>query len=387
MRNGYKVFDADTHIRPSAESLRPYLSDRILKEIPDIEDNREEIHVGMAGEKREPPYRHWYRFRRNEGWSKSPPRVLGEAGPRKDARRYFQTFMGVKFPTEGGGDYDPAARLRDMDSEGVDVHFIVHTCNIGHPDTDMEMEFVYAQHRFLNDFCGRDPHRLKTCIIVSPLSVEGSVAEIRRWGASPWAVAVQPKLPIDYPIDHPDLHPIWAAAQEAGLCVIHHSLSSGYPGYRDLWGNPFIGRCASHPWAAMRAVAAFFGAGLMDRFPKLRYGILESGFGWLPFWSRRMDDQVVYLGYVADDLQKKMSEYLTDGRFFAAIEQHEGADMAKYFNDFMGDHLLMFGSDYPHAESRFPESADRVLAWEQVIGREAMTKLMWDNAVRFFGEP
>jgi predicted TIM-barrel fold metal-dependent hydrolase len=100
-----------------------------------------------------------------------------------------------------------------------------------------------------------------------------------------------------------------------------------------------------------------------------------------------MDDQVVYLGYVADDLQKKMSEYLTDGRFFAAIEQHEGADMAKYFNDFMGDHLLMFGSDYPHAESRFPESADRVLAWEQVIGREAMTKLMWDNAVRFFGEP
>jgi predicted TIM-barrel fold metal-dependent hydrolase len=53
----------------------------------------------------------------------------------------------------------------------------------------------------------------------------------------------------------------------------------------------------------------------------------------------------------------------------------------------MGDHLLMFGSDYPHAESRFPESADRVLAWEQAIGREAMTKLMWDNAVRFFGEP
>jgi predicted TIM-barrel fold metal-dependent hydrolase len=61
--------------------------------------------------------------------------------------------------------------------------------------------------------------------------------------------------------------------------------------------------------------------------------------------------------------------------------------MAKHFNDFMGDHLLMFGSDYPHAESRFPESADRVLKWEQTIGREAMTKLMWDNAVRFFGEP
>lgn len=386
MRNGYKVFDADTHIRPSAESLRPYLSAKILQAVPDLEEHREEIHVGMAGEKREPPYRHWYRFRRNAGWSKSPPRVLGEAEPRK-TKRHFQTFMGESFPTEGGGDYNPAARIADMDTEGVDAQFIVHTANVGHPDSEIEMEFAYAQHRFLNDFCGHDAARLKSCIIVSPLSIDGSVAEIKRWGKSRWAVAVQPKLPIDYPLDHPDLLPIWAAAQEHGLSVIHHSLSSGYPGYRDLWANPFIGRCASHPWAAMRAVCAFFGAGLMDRFPELRYGILESGFGWVPFWSKRMDDQVIYLGYVADGLEKKMSEYLTDGRFFCAIEQHEGADMAEMFNDFMGDHLLMLGTDYPHAESRFPESVDRVLAWEQKIGHEAMRKLLWDNPVRFFGEP
>lgn len=385
MRNGYKVYDADTHIRPSAESLRPYLSDRLLKAVPDLEDHRVEIHTGDAGEKREPPYRHWYRFQRSEGWSRSAPRILGEAEPRQ-GERHFQTFMGTTFPTEGGGDYDPDARLRDMDTEGADVHFLVHTCSIGHPDADMDMEFVYAQHRFLNDYCSRDPARLKSCIIVGPQSVEGSVAEINRWGKSRWAVAVQPRLPVDYPLDHPDLHPIWAAAQAHGLCVIHHSLATGYPGYRDLWQNPFVGRCASHPWAAMRAIATFFGAGLMDRYPELRYGILESGFGWLPFWSRRMDDQVIYVGYVAE-LQKKMSEYLTDGRFFAAIEQHEGADMAQVFNRFMGDHLLMFGSDYPHAESRFPESADRVLAWEAELGKDAMKKMFWDNPVRFFGEP
>ncbi len=124
----------------------------------------------------------------------------------------------------------------------------------------------------------------------------------------------------------------------------------------------------------------------MDRYPEIRYGVLESGFGWLPFWAKRMDDQVLYLGYVAD-LKHKMSEYLVGGRFFAAIEQHEGPEMAKVVNDLMGDHLLMFGSDYPHAESRFPESADRVLAWENTIGHDATRKMMWDNAVRFFGEP
>ncbi len=387
MRNGIKIFDADTHIRPSAEAIRPHLSKKVLDEVPDLEENREEVRVGMAGEIRQPPYRHWYRFSRNEGWSKSAPRILGEAAPREGAKRRFQKFMGVDFPTEGGGDDDPGVRLQDMDTEGVDVQFIVHNCNVGHPDPEIEMEFVYAQHRFVNAFCKQDPHRLKSAIIVAPQSIEGSVEEINRWGPEPWAVAVHPKLPIDYPLDHPDLHPIWAAAQDHGLCVVHHSLSTGYPGYRDLWGNPFIGRCASHPWAAMRAVAAFFGGGLMDRFPELRYGVLESGFGWLPFWSNRMDDQVLYLGTVAEDLQSKMSEYLVDGRFFIAIEQHEGPNMAKMFKEFMGDHLLMFGSDYPHAESRFPESADRVLEWESAIGSTAMRKLMWDNATRFFGDP
>lgn len=387
MRNGMKIYDADTHVRPSAEAIRPYLSKMVLEQIPDLDDHREEVLVGMAGEKRQAPYRHRYRFGKREGWSKSKPRFLGEPAPRENAKREFQTFMGVHFPTEGGGDHDSAARLRDMDTEGVDVHFIVHSGGTGHPQPELEMEFIYAEHRYLNDFCNRDPHRLKSCLTVTPYSVEGSVAEIKRWGSQPWVVAVHPKLPIDYPLDHPDLHPIWAAAQEHGLSVIHHSLSSGYPGYRDMWSNPFLGRCASHPWAAMRAIGAFFGGGLMDRFPELRYGVLESGFGWLPFWTKRMDDQVIYLGYVAENLQYKMSEYVTGGRFFAAIEQHEGPEMAKIVNDTMGDHLLMFGSDYPHAESRFPESADRVLAWQNVVGPAPMRKMMWDNAVRFFGEP
>lgn len=53
----------------------------------------------------------------------------------------------------------------------------------------------------------------------------------------------------------------------------------------------------------------------------------------------------------------------------------------------LGDHILMFGSDDPHAESRFPESVDRVLKWQNAVGPEAMKKIMWHNPVSFFGEP
>ena len=105
MRDGFKVFDTDTHIRPSAESIAPFLAPIVRERIPDLDDHRVEIKVGMAGEVRTPPYRHWYRFSRGEGWGSTLPRVLGEAEPRKEERP-FQTFMGSRFPTEGGGDYD-----------------------------------------------------------------------------------------------------------------------------------------------------------------------------------------------------------------------------------------------------------------------------------------
>ena len=47
----------------------------------------------------------------------------------------------------------------------------------------------------------------------------------------------------------------------------------------------------------------------------------------------------------------------------------------------------MFGSDYPHAESRFPNSVDKVLAWREVVNEKAIEKLLWGNPVRLFGEP
>ncbi len=223
-------------------------------------------------------------------------------------------------------------------------------------------------------------------LVPSARCVEESVSEIKRYAGKRWLAGIRPALPLDFPIDHPDLDPIWQAADEAGLCVVHHSFSWGYPGYRDLWQNPFLGRTASHPWAAMRAVAAFLASGIMDRFPNLRLAVLESGFGWLPFWARRMDDQVEYVGYVAEGVQHKPSDYITSGRFFCSIVLHEGPDMVDMVNKALGDHILMFGSDYPHSESRFPNSVDEVLRWQN-LSDEAMNKLLWDNAVRAFGEP
>jgi predicted TIM-barrel fold metal-dependent hydrolase len=386
VRNGYRIFDADTHFHPTVESLLPFMDAALRKRTESGEFATREQRIGWAGEEMPAPYRHLLRFEDGGGWAENPPRRLGDAAPDPNAKRHFQTFMGFKTPSTGGADFDVDARVRDMDEEGVDVHLMVPSVPQGHAEPAVDLGLLAAMHRVLDDACGRHPDRLTSLIVTTARDVEGSVEEIKRWAGSKWARGVMVNLPIGKPVDHPDLHPIWAAANEAGLTVVHHSFAAGYPGYRDLWDNPFVGRTASHPWGAMRMVAAFLGAGLMDHYPDLKLAVLESGFGWLPFWMKRMEDQVVYMGYVAEGLKHTMTEYMTGGRFHAAIVLHEGPELVRLVSEIMGEHVLMFGSDYPHAESRFPNSADIVLEWgKQGVGEGLMRKLMWDNAAACYG--
>lgn len=383
MRDGFSVFDADTHLQPSVETLTPYMEREIAARQDELARFLREVTIGRAGQVLDPPFNHWYSFERGGGWGSGKPRHLGEAGPREKEERRFQQFMGRIYPSRFSEDWDMDTRIREMDQEGVDVELLVPGSFTGHEDPNVDAGMVRALHRFLDDICSRRPDRLTSLIKVSARNVESAVSEIERWGASRWARGIILDLPLDYPIDHPDLHPVWRAADEAGLAVVHHSFATGYPGYRDLWDNPFIGRTASHPWAAMRMVAAFIGAGLMDTYPNIRVAILESGFGWLPFWMKRMEDQVHYMGYVAEGLRHTMEEYMTGGRFFAAVVLHEGPAMVKMVSEMMGEHVLMFGSDFPHAESRFPDSVDVVLGWEE-IDAELKRKLLWDNPARCF---
>jgi predicted TIM-barrel fold metal-dependent hydrolase len=380
MRNGLRVYDADTHVLPAAEVLERYVDPGFRPRLAELAPYR--VPAGRTAEGAAAD-RHYYRVA-----TKYYRRILGEAEPRETHSGRESNWRGSKPPRPGVQDDNAENRVRDMDEEGTDVHFLIPSSwvsVVGLDDPSLEVGMIRAYHRHMADFCGQFPTRLKGLIMAPGRDVDATVGEIRQWGNSPWAVAVKPSLGKDLPADHPDLEPIWRAAADHGLPIVHHSSTWNppyYPGYLDVWENIFLGRMASHPWGAMRFAASFIGGGIFDRYPDLRMGVLECGFGWLPFWGRRMDEQYEYVGSTAT-LQHKPSEYLASGRFFCSIERQEGEDMFNMVTGFLGDDVLMYASDYPHSECQFPHSIDNILAWSS-LSADTRRKLFCDTATRFF---
>lgn len=379
MKRGFRVVDSDTHINPAAEVLDKYVDPDFRPRLAELAPFRHPVGQAVDGPSELHNYRAGMKFYR---------RILGEAAPRENFSGRDSKWMGSRRPRPGIQDDQARNRVLDMDDEGTDVHFLIPTSWLslcGVDDASIEVAMTRAYHRHMADFCGQFPDRLTGPVVASCRQPAEAVRAIREWGKAKWAVAVMPLLPEALPVDHPSLEPIWAEAQEFDLPIANHSFTwtpPYYPGYRDLWDNIFIGRLAAHPWGAMRFVAGFIGAGLFDRYPRLRMGVLECGFGWLPFWAKRMDEQAEYVGGIPP-LKMHPSDYMKSGRFFCSIEHHEGEDMFADVTRFLGEDVLMYASDYPHSECQFPDSVSNILDWS-AMGEERMRKLLAGNADRFF---
>lgn len=375
-RNGFKIFDSDTHVGPFVDILDPYLTEAEKGSLADWEEYK-------AAHKRTGHITY------TKG-ARSYRRRLGTAKAEETPGAYMADFTGAhRKPPSLLVDDDPAERIKDMDLEGVDVNLTLPSGWFGTwttgDDVGLEMGMYRAHHRWMEDYCGPYPERIGGVILVSARDIGGSLAEIKRWGKSRWAWGVLVYAPAGVPLDHPDLEPVWAAAAEHDLAVTLHTFTvmpPYAPGGQDNWENLWLQRSAAHPWCGMRNMAALIGCGVMDRYPSLRIGTLEAGHGWLPFWVARIDEHALTIKAALPELKQKPSEYVMSGRYFHSIEIPEGERMTNAVMDLLGDDVLMYASDYPHGESWFPVSVDTVLGWEMT--EERKRKLFWDNAVRLY---
>ena len=102
MRQGERIYGADTHCVSSAKLLQEFLSPRLRELVPDLESFRREVRVAVSGERLDPPFRHRYRLREpSTGWAAAKPCVLGEAEPREHellAQRFTSPRCRVGMP-------------------------------------------------------------------------------------------------------------------------------------------------------------------------------------------------------------------------------------------------------------------------------------------------
>jgi uncharacterized protein len=375
-KNGYKIFDSDTHIGPLVNVIDQFMSDTERKKLEGWSEFK------VVNKKGDVTYnRGQRRYRRKLGTAKADATPGG----------YMAGFTGVAKKREVSPlvDADSAERIKDMDFEGADVNLTLPSGWWGTwtstDDVDLEAGMYRAYHRWMEAYCGKFPDRLGGVILACGRDIKSAVEEIKRWGKSRWAWAVLPYAPYGMPLDHPDFEPVWAAAAEHDLAIALHTFTvmpPYAPGGTDNWENLFLQRSASHPWCGMRNMASLIGSGLMDRYPKLRIGTLEAGHGWLPFWMARIDEHARTIRSEIPDLKMLPSEYVLSGRYFQSIEIPEGLKLTNAVIDLVGEDVLMYASDYPHGESHFPESVDKVLDWDMPRARK--NKLFWDNAVKLY---
>ena len=375
-KNGYRIFDSDTHVGPLINVLNPFMTDAEKKRLEGWSEfkvvNKNGNVTYNRGQRR-------YR------------RKLGTAAADTAPAGYMAGFTGVAKKREVTPlcDADAAERIKDMDFEGVDVNLTLPSGWFGtftaHDDVPLEAGMYRAYHRWMEAYCGKFPDRLGGVILACGRDIKSAVEEIHRWGKSRWAWGVLPYAPYGMPLDHPDFEPVWAAAAEHDLAITLHTFTvmpPYAPGGTDNWENLFLQRSAAHPWCGMRNMASLIGSGLMDRYPKLRIGTLEAGHGWLPFWMARLDEHARTIRSEIPNIKMLPSEYVLSGRYFQSIEIPEGLKLTNAVMDLVGEDVLMYASDYPHGESHFPESVGMVLDWDMPRARK--NKLFWDNALKLY---
>jgi len=385
-RKGYRIFDADTHIIEPVEPIEQHLASA---------DRAKLVALGpLIG--RDPAKAGMSRYR--IGKRPKLDRLLGsrerveppaKRGAKDGGTPWDVRWQGPPFPTDRVS-FDPHARVKDMDIEGIDVNMILPSggvptfCSL--EDVALEQAVYQAYHRFLAEYCAPFPERLKSLILVSARDVAASVAEIGRCGKEPWPVGIFPICPPELSLDDPSWEPIWAAAEAHDLTVVIHSFTMTVPyppGMWDTWDNVFLQRAAGHVWNAQRNMAALIGAGVLDRYPQLRLTALECGHGWLAFWASRLDELAEMSRHALPPLKQKPSEYIRGPQYFQSIQLHEGEQSLRHALEALGEDTLMFATDYPHSESWFPKSVDVVLGWTS-ISETARRKLLWDNAVQCY---
>ena len=187
------------------------------------------------------------------------------------------------------------------------------------------------------------------------------------------------------PLWNPYWDPFWNAAAEVNLPVHFHTI--GQPPEapvpadlpEDIKQAAQVTRTATLQLAIATILASVINGGALERFPKLRIVLGESGIGWIPYALERLDYE--YEGRFKGRIPLKMkpSEYWR--RQCRATFQYDHAGV-KLLDD-LGLETVMWGSDYPHPDGVFPDSQEYIKRQFSHLPGATQRKITCENVLSF----
>jgi len=366
-KDGCLVLDSDLHVMEPADLYERYLDARFRDQAPRrLDATHGYLHHWRLGD-------HVF------------PRPLGSGRTESDAR---SRIVLREYAAAG---FDPASQLQAMDVEGVDVAVLFRTLPLVCVD-DLAPEFAQALCRAWNDwmadFRRLDPRRLRAAALLTLHDATLAAGELRRAVTTLGFVAAQvlPDPVNGVNLHDPALDPLWAEAQRLDVPICFHPSKNNYS--RDHFVNRFLTRPSStlthalnNPVDLMSALACMTAGGVLERFPRLRVAFLEGNCAWLPWLLWRLDEYwQLCRGGEETELQARPSEYFRR-QCFVSVDPDE--DQVEWVIRKLGDDTIVFSTDYPHSDSKFPLSTATFL--KLPIPEDSKRKILWDNCARLYG--
>ena len=373
VKQGFKVLDSDMHIVEPPDLWQRYIEPEFKDRAPRGFTDPMRF-ILMEG----PDGKPWGRTPSSDG---STHRMF-TGRSYKEHQKMIQPFRERGWTGE--------VQLEAMDQEGIDVAVLypsraLFALTVPNMDPRLAAAVARAYNNWLYDFCQAGPSRLLGAGMISPFDIEDAVTESRRCVKELGfrGVFLSPNEVNNRNWHNPYYDPLWSTLQELGAPVGFHEGTGAAIGYvgENFADNNMLSHVFSHPGGQMLAAASFCGGGVLERHPRLQAAFLEGNCSWLPFLMWRLDEHWERLSDVcAPDLKMAPSEYFKR-QCFASVEADE--EPAKYTIDYMGNDRLVFSTDFPHDDSKFPNSVERFL--EMPFTEEDKRKILWDNCAKYYG--
>jgi predicted TIM-barrel fold metal-dependent hydrolase len=278
--------------------------------------------------------------------------TLAEQGSDIVARHYDDMIPGC---------YDPIARVKDMEADGIHagIEFATFPRYCGQTfyeaaDHELGLACVQAYNDWMIDeWCGSAPDHFIPMVLVPLWDPQLAAKEVERTaekGAKAVSFSENP-VPLGLPswwTGHWD--PFLSAVEDADLAMCVHIGSSSKMTIPAPEASPAvpIALCGLN---SMSAMADMVFSGMLVKHPRLKVALSEGGSGWVPYLVERMD--YTWERTRLDVDRSVAPSELVRRHFWTCFISDQAALDNRYE---IGIDRMMWECDYPHNDSNWPNS-------------------------------